>query len=147
MATFGSIGEFKEEDGSWSQYIERMEHYFIANAIEDVDRRRAILLSVCGASIYKLMSSLCAPQKPGKLSYSELVILVTTHREPKPSVIVERFKFNSRAQSHGETVSNYLSELRRLADNCEYGEFLSEMLRDRMVCGVRNERIQRRNRT
>ena len=57
MATFGSIGEFKEEDGTWSQYIERMEHYFLANTIADAGKRRAILLSVCGASVYKLISS------------------------------------------------------------------------------------------
>ncbi|XP_071491519.1 uncharacterized protein [Diadema antillarum] len=144
MATFGSIGEFNDKDGSWTQYVERMSHYFAANDISDGGKQRSILLSVCGASMYNLISSLCAPSKPGELSYSELVTLVTNHREPKPSVIVQRFKFNTRVQKERESLAEYLAELKRLADYCEFGSMLKEMPRDRMVCGVRDERVQRR---
>ena len=70
--------------------------------------------------------------------------LVHEHFKPKPSVIVERFKFNSRDQQQGETISVSLGELRRLSENCEFGATLDEMLRDRLVCGASNDKIQRR---
>ena len=70
--------------------------------------------------------------------------LVQDHYKPKPSVIVERFKFNTRCQQQGETISVFLAELRRLSENCEFGATLDEMLRDRLVCGARDNKIQRR---
>ena len=37
-----------------------------------------------------------------------------------------------------------MAELRRLADRCEFGAYLQDALRDRLVCGLRSEAIQRR---
>ena len=38
----------------------------------------------------------------------------------------------------------YVAELRKLSTYCEYGNSLNEMLRDRIVCGINDSRIQRR---
>ena len=38
----------------------------------------------------------------------------------------------------------FVSELRRLSEDCYFGEFLDEMLRDRLACGVAKSAIQRR---
>ena len=37
MGSFGKLGEFDPEQGyDWGQYIERLEHYFVANDIQKV---------------------------------------------------------------------------------------------------------------
>ena len=64
--------------------------------------------------------------------------------EPKPLVIAERFRFHRRGQSPGESVANFVAELRRLATNCEFGTHLDEALRDRFVCGLSSEASQKR---
>ena len=75
MATsFGPVEAFNEENETWEHYTERLGHYFEANGIGDENagdkaKRRAILLSVCGGKIYKLMCDLLAPAKPGEKSY------------------------------------------------------------------------------
>lgn len=61
------------------------------------------------------------------------------HYKPKPSVIVQRFKFNTRTQQNGESISTFLAELRNISEDCEFGASLEEMLRDRLVCGTNNE--------
>ena len=38
----------------------------------------------------------------------------------------------------------YVSELRALAEYCNFGETLQDMLRDRLVCGINDDRIQGR---
>lgn len=43
-----------------------------------------------------------------------------------------------------ENVSKYLAELRKLAQDCNFGDSLMMMLRDRLVCGINDDRIQRR---
>ena len=56
--------------------------------------------------------------------------------DPKPVVIAERFNFYQRSQGSGESVSNFLACLRKLASRCKFDAFLSEALRDRLVCGL-----------
>ncbi len=62
---------------------------------------------------------------------------------PKPSVTVQRFKFNSRVRQPGESVANYVAELRQLTGFCEFGLSLSDMFRDRLICGINDSRMQR----
>jgi predicted aspartyl protease len=128
----------------WTQYVERMDHYFEANDIEDKDKKRSIFLSVIGAKTYKLLRGLIRPEIPNKLSYEVLSQAIRNHYVPKPSVIVQRYKFNTRVRGNDESISTFMAELRTLSEHCEFGVSLDEMLRDRLVCGVNEDRIQRR---
>ena len=60
-----------------------------------------------------------------------------THHSPTPSEIVQRFKFNWRDRLKEEIMADFVAELRTLAEFCNYGETLNDMLRDRIVCGVK----------
>ena len=77
-------------------------------------------------------------------SYEEIVQILKDHYQPKPTVIVERFNFHSRYRKQEETVANFVAELRKLAGHGQFGDSLSDMLRDRLVCGINDKRIQRR---
>ena len=141
---FGRLEEFNVAEDEWNHYVERLGHYFAANEIDDPDRKKAILLSVCGSHTYRLMRNLVTPDRPGDKSYDELVKLVQNHIQPRPSVIVERYKFNSRNRRPGESVGTYVAELRQLTEFCEFGASLDDYLRDRIVCGIADDAIQRR---
>ena len=124
MATFGQVGAFIEGQEEWKQYVERLEQYLIANGVEDADKKRAIFLSTIGPQAYKLLSSLVAPTSPGEKSYVDLVRVMTDHHCPPPSEIVQRYRFHTRFRQQGETVATYVSELRALAQWCNFGESL-----------------------
>jgi len=64
------------------------------------------------------------------------------HYNPRPSEIVQRYKFNSRTRKNGETVADFVAESKKIAQHCEYGATLSQMLRDRLVCGVNDDWMQ-----
>lgn len=57
---------------------------------------------------------------------------------------MQRFTFNARRQHEGESVADFVAFLRQLAEHCEFGTALEDMLRDRIVCGILNARVQRR---
>ena len=63
-------------------------------------------------------------------SYSELVKVVTDHFNPTPSVIVQRFHFNSCYRKPGESIATFVAELCRLTEFYSFRGALSEMLRD-----------------
>ena len=62
-----------------------------------------------------LLRSLLTPELPQSLKYDELVDLLKQHYEPKPLVIAERFHFHRRNQRDGESIADYMAELRRLS--------------------------------
>ena len=145
MATlYGQVGEFVSEREEWTQYVERVEHFLAANDITDATRKRSIFLTVMGPREYKLLRSLVAPAKPGDKTFSELVAIMAQHHSPPPSEIVQRYRFHMRFRQPGVTVVTYVSELRALAQWCSFGESLDDMLRDRLVCGISDDSIQRR---
>ena len=90
IAGFGKIEEYETSE-DWAEYVERLEYYFSANDIVD-DKKRSVLLTVCGKTTYKLIRSLLAPAKPDTKTYKEIVDIVKAHQCPKPSVIVKMFE-------------------------------------------------------
>uniref|UniRef100_A0A5S6Q140 Peptidase A2 domain-containing protein n=1 Tax=Trichuris muris TaxID=70415 RepID=A0A5S6Q140_TRIMR len=69
--------------------------------------------------------------------------LLGEHFVPKPSEIYRRFQFPRRFQKPTEGIAPYVAELRRLAQHCNFGETLESRLRDQLVCGLRDENLQR----
>uniref|UniRef100_A0A5S6QHL3 Reverse transcriptase domain-containing protein n=1 Tax=Trichuris muris TaxID=70415 RepID=A0A5S6QHL3_TRIMR len=63
---------------------------------------------------------------------------------PAPSEIVERFRFYKRDQRPNESIADFVAELRRLSEHCNFGNGLDTALRDRLVCGISDESLQRR---
>lgn len=110
--------------------------------IDNAERQKAILISVVGSSTYSLMHNLLSPDKPKDKSLQELVLLMKNH-DPKPSKIVQRYKFDSHNHKPNETVMEYVAELCCLAQDCNYGNTLQQILRDRIVCGMNDDRAQR----
>ena len=143
-ATHGHLGEFDSTQEEWETYTERLEQYFTANDVQDAEKQRAILLSCCGASTYRLIKNVLAPNRPTDVPFDDIVTQMRTHFHPTPSETVQRYLFYSRTRRAGESVSMYVAELKKLAEFCNFGDTLEPMLRDRIVCGIGNERWQRR---
>ena len=73
----------------------------------------------------------------------EITAALKAHFEPKPLIMAQWFHFHHRNQSPGESVAEYLAELRRLASKCNFGAYLDQALRDRLECSLQSEAIQK----
>ena len=139
-----SISEFNLENGEdWVEYSERFEMYLLANQIGEDDIKRAVFLSSIGGPTYKLLRSLVG-ETIKTTSFKDLVKALKDHLHPVPNVIAERFNFFKRDRKSGESVSDYITELRRLSEHCGFAAELNTYLRDRFVCGLNSEAIQQK---
>ena len=100
------------------------------------------MLSAIGEKTYRALEELCTPQKPSDKSLEEITQLLLEHFKPKHLVVAESFKFYNAKQEEGESISNFLVRLKHLASTCEYGSFLKRALRDKFVCGLKDDKIQ-----
>ena len=144
MGFVGTPEAFTPGSEDWSLYAQRFQHFLLANGITEEPQKLHLLLALVGSSTFRLLTNLVAPRQPGELTYKEALTELESHFKPKPVKIAERFRFYKQNQHAGETVPKYIAELQRLATTCEFGTFLNEALCDRLVCGLREEAMQRR---
>ena len=137
MISFGRINEFQAENEA---YLERVELFFQANDIAD-GKKVAVFLSVIGGKTYTLLCNLLSPTKPQEKSFDVLAEELRSTLSQRKLSSQKDFRFHRRDQAVGEEISDYVAELRK---DCEFEGYLEEALRDRFVCGLRNEATQKR---
>ena len=89
------------------------------------------------------LKTLLAPTLVTAKTFAEIAKVVQDHVQPKPSVIMRRFRFNTCSRNQGESITAFVARLRELASHCEYGDTAAQLIRDRLVCGIRDDRLQR----
>lgn len=142
-ATIGILPEFQLRKGSFTAFVERVEFFLSANGVAE-EKHAVVLLSAIGEETYAILRNLLAPALPKSKTFAQIVETLKGHFEPRRLVIAERFRFHRRNQLPDESVAEFVAELRRLTVDCEFKEHLDEALRDRFVCGLQSEAIQKR---
>lgn len=61
------------------------------------------------------------------------------------NLIYDRSKFHTRIQEDGEPVEHFVTDLHALAQYCKFGTLHDEMIRDRIVVGVRDRKLSEKN--
>ncbi|XP_037806013.1 uncharacterized protein LOC119600060, partial [Lucilia sericata] len=97
-----------------------------------------------GPIAFETLASLCSPKEPKAVPLEEIIATLKTHYAPNLNETAERYKFYTRNQKEGEPLGEYIVELKSLASSCNFGTFLSEALRDRLVCGVIDKKLRAR---
>ena len=135
----GHLGEFCPDTEEWTHYELRLKHYFAANEIEDASKQKSVFLTCIGSVAFKQLTSLIAPASVDEKTLKVLKETLQKYYGPVPSEVVQHYHFNSRNWKPGESVASYVAELRAIARHCHYGDSLLLMLRDRLVCGIKQQ--------
>jgi hypothetical protein len=143
---FGVVEPFDPKKDKWQVYQARLEQYFVANDVTNEGKKKAVLLTVAGRELCDLLWDLCIPDQPtdDKFTFTKLCDILAEHLVPATVEIAERFVFYRRKQQPSESVIDFMTALRNLSRNCEFGSFLKSALRDAFVLGIQDHRIQSR---
>ena len=82
------------------------------------------------------LRSLLTPAQLEGIACDDLVREVTSFYDPKPSLIMQQYLFNSRVRASRESIASYVAALHKLTEHCSYGDTMEEMIPDRLMCGV-----------
>ena len=140
---------FNPDSVDIESYLERLQEYFIAYDIksetETAAKRRAILLTSIGSNVYRVLKDLSYPDAPNTKTFDQLATLLRSHYTPTRLKVAERYRFHSASQRPGQSIIDFVRELKRLAGTCEFtNEQLNDSLRDRFIWGLRSEQIKRK---
>ena len=77
----GTVGEFDHTTEDWEAYVERVELYLTANSVREADRKRAVLLSLCGAKVYRMIRDLAGRRTSATAKLSSSFKNISTRSE------------------------------------------------------------------
>ncbi|KAJ1139557.1 hypothetical protein NDU88_005926 [Pleurodeles waltl] len=99
----------------WKEWVDRLETYFAATAVEN-DQRRPMLLHLGGAAVHNLGRSVVEEGSP--YTYQSLKQALTAHFEPLANPDYERFLLRQARQFPHESVDAFYARLKDLARTC-----------------------------
>ena len=131
--------DFAKPD-QWSKWKKRFEQFASASGLnKDEEARRISTLLYClGEEADDVLSSTNITSEDRK-KYDNVVGKLDEYFQVRKNVIYERARFNKRDQLDGETAEEYITALYSMVKTCEYKELQDEMLRDRLVVGIRDK--------
>ena len=131
----GMLREFDPSKESIEDFRERYDFYCLANNIRGegeaaVSRKKALFLTLVGQAAFAKLKTLASPRPISELTLDEIMEHLVGHYRLQTIEIAERFKFFKRHQLGGESTVEFMSELRRLAKTCNFGDYLESAIRD-----------------
>lgn len=127
----------------WKLFRAAYENYEIASGLEEkvLKIRLANLLAIIGTEGFQLYNALPLTADD-KSSIMKLLDALEEHISPQTNTIHQRFLFHIAKQEEFEPIDQYILRLRKLVSTCNYGGVASEMIRDKIVFGIRNDALR-----
>ena len=127
---------------NWRQFKRDWKYYETASKInkEEGPVRVAHLLNVIGKEGQEMFETFSLSEEH-RGDIGRVLEEFEARCTPVTHVIYERYLFNKRVQEPGESVDHYLTDIIKQAGRCQYGRLQDELVRDRLVSGIQNDRI------
>ena len=122
----------------------RFEQFRVASGLSTEDESRQVntLLYCLGEEADDVLASANNTTDDKKV-YATVLTKFDSFFQVRKNVIFERARFNRRNQL-GELIEQYITALYRLVESCDYWTLKEEMLRDRIVVGIRDVALSER---
>ncbi|UYV83878.1 hypothetical protein LAZ67_X000489 [Cordylochernes scorpioides] len=131
--------------GDWPKWIRRFERFRQASGlINNPENEQVNMLVYCmGDNADDILLS-CKIASDQLKNYGKVIECFESHFILRLNVIYERARFNQRCQQEGEKVNEFITALHSLDEHCNFGMLHDELIRDRIVVGVRDRALSER---
>lgn len=130
---------------NWKKFVNAYKLFLTAtdSNAKSAEVRAAVLLHCVGEEVIEIIEVLRVEESDRK-DPEKLIEILTNHFKPKQNTSVERHKFNSRVQGYGESFNDFITDLKKIAANCQFDNLREDLIRDRIVCGIKDPRTRDR---
>lgn len=126
----------------WEKWPKRFEHFRLASNLAEKSPEVQVntLLCCMGHEAEEIVASFGLSEENAN-NYDTVVDRLNRYFVPKNIVIFECAKFNQWVQNDRENVDAFITDLHHLAENCKFGDLHNELIRDRIVVGIRDFKL------
>ena len=132
-----------DKASNWEFFRQQYEDYEIATELcqRQMSVRLASLRSIMGKECLQILRNLSLTAEQ-QATVKGCLDGLEAHFKPQRNVVYERYVFNSCVQIVEESVDVYVNRLWKLASSCEFGALTNELIRDRLVIGVKDRDLK-----
>ena len=132
---------------NWKRFKRTWDNYSIVARLERFDEKfkTAMFLSVIGEDAMEIFDGMDFTLETDRQLLSKVVEKFEEFCIGETNETYERFIFNRRNQEENESIDQYVTVLRKLAQTCNFCSCLQDsLIRDRLVLGIRDESIRKK---
>lgn len=131
--------------------VESMEkglHFaFFLNATESADKpdvvKSSILLHCLGKSARDIYNTFTFDERQ-EMVYNTIISKFDQYFSPRKNLTFNRFNFLTARQTDDETFDEFYTRLRKLSKDCELGELRNSLIKDIIIIGISDKKLQER---
>ena len=124
----------------WKKWTTRLENLFIALAIDDKKRQKALLLHYGGSQLCDIYYTLATEEDT---EYEHVKAKLDAYFEPKINITFETYNFRQLAQAEDEAIDKFVTRLRETASRCQFHDNARE-IKDQVVQKCTSDRLRRK---
>jgi len=136
----GNMGE------NWRFFKQKFQIYLAASRCTDENSKYkiALLLNSIGDRALKIFNNFTYDPADDKDNFETVLKKFDSYFLPEVNETYERHTFFLREQKPDETVDQYVTDLRDLSSSCNFGNLTDNLIRDRIILGIRDRAIKDR---
>ena len=138
-----------DTEHSWKLFKQKFELYLLAGGLNKRtdEEKVALLLTLGGDELLELYNSFEFPEAVGTEPDPSKVIKTVLdkfdkHFAPRKNLLADRYKFRNCVQQPGESLDVFITRMKILCKECEYGTRKEDDLRDQLVFGCRDDALR-----
>ena len=143
-----STFNFNDEnlERAWKSWSYHLEIYLTATeADEKADKIKiAILLSAIGNQGREIHKTFVFPSIEASRIYTNIVRQFELYCIPRKNTTMHRHKFFSHKQKEGQNFLSFTTEVKRLSEDCDFGEKKDSLVTDVIILGILDDEIRER---
>ena len=130
----------------WKTWKQIWDSYVIVTGLSDKGKpyQVATFITCIGPDGLEVYNGLPFKDDNERNDPATILKLMEKHCVGKTNTIYERYIFNNMHQETGEAIDAYVTKLRKLSLTCEFGQLADQMIRDRIVCGIKDNAIRKK---
>lgn len=140
----GAIENYDARSTEWNTYKGRLTFYFEINEIKTPEKKRAALLTLIGNTAYRMLADLHAPNELSTITYDTLIGDLDKSYGKKVSKMASRLRFGALHQHEGQSVDDFIAELRHASLDCAFGGENDNRLKDQFVLCLHADHIKKK---
>ena len=128
----------------WKMFKQLWMNYEIAVGLSEQDskKRVATLLTIIGKEAVNIFNTFKWNSEEEKENITKVIEKFDEYCIPRKNLTYERYVFNTRKQNDTENIDDYVTSLKLLASNCEYGAIEESLIKDMLVLGVNDKKLR-----
>ena len=126
---------------SWKSWKKAFNFFLVATETEE---KASTLLTCIGSKGRDVYKTFTFAEDGDKMKLAPLIKKFDEYCEPRKNTTIRRHRFLTHKQSHVDTFTDFVTELKSLSDDCELGELRSSLVQDVIICGVNDKHLLER---